>query len=543
MSLKRYALGLAAVGLTSIAVAQPPVNLALPGAPGAFPPMGAPLPGPGPVGIAPRPAMPTQNTLWSYLGVSADQREYRQRANADTRLGELRQRLLPNPRLKTPSLAELQAPGAVGAAAQVKLDRANAEKRIEAVQYLGSVDCHVWPEAEEALIGALRGDRNECVRLAAANVLLNGCCCTKKVIKALTEAANGTDCDGFPAEKSCRVRAAAQAALEKCLTCFCDMESKCPDKNCDKKPAPLPELAPLPKPGGEKNDDPKKPGEKASNESFYERAAKLPSAEVIADARKALAIAIPLDLEGGAINQADLIAAGDPSPYDAGSRSPKPNSLVGFFTSKPEPVSNVVERPLVATRPAPVQQPIAKSTPKPAAPIVINAAPMPTKQPVVSNTVPPVKPVSAVNPTPASITTTVNSSPISANVPAASKSAPTVAGPVSMPKLPTPVHAAPVKENRAEKVTKMMKGLVPVSELTTGINELTAEDLKSHPALVGELIAAGSRSTSVPVRLSTVQALVRCQVRTPEAMSVLQTAAQTDPDVGVRTAALGGLKK
>ena len=241
MSLKRYALGLAAVGLSSLAIAQPPITLAVPNGPGAFPPMSGPLPGPGPVGIAPRPAMPTQNTLWSYLGISADQREYRQRENADSRLGQLRQKLLPNPRLKTPSLAELQAPGAVGAASQVKLDRANAEKRMEAVQYLGTVDCHYWPEAEDALIGALRGDRNECVRLAAAQVLLNGCCCTKKVIKALTEAANGSDCDGFPSEKSCRVRAAAQTALEKCLACFCDQESKCPDKNCDKTPPALPE--------------------------------------------------------------------------------------------------------------------------------------------------------------------------------------------------------------------------------------------------------------------------------------------------------------
>ena len=83
MSLKRYALGLAAVGLSSIAVAQPPIAL-------------APLPGPGPTGIAPRPAMPTQNTLGSFLGVSADQREYRQRANADSPLAQLRQRILPS---------------------------------------------------------------------------------------------------------------------------------------------------------------------------------------------------------------------------------------------------------------------------------------------------------------------------------------------------------------------------------------------------------------------------------------------------------------
>lgn len=524
MSLKRYALGLAALGLASTAMAQPPINLATPVGPGAFPPMAGPLPGPGPVGIAPRPAMPVQNTLWSYLGVSGDQREYRQRARADTRLGELRQRILPNPRLATPSLAELQAPGPVGAASQVKLDRANAEKRIEAVQYLGTVDCHVWPEAEDALIGALRGDRNECVRLAAAQVLLNCCCCTKKVIKALTEAANGTDCDGFPAEKSCRVRAAAQAALEKCLTCFCDMESKCPDKNCDKKPAPLPDLKDPPKGGEGTTPTPKPKGEgaKLTPEGFYATVQNMPSATLIIEARKALTLSIPMDIEGTTVNQLDLIAAGEPGPFDAGLRSPKPSSLVGFFTSKPEPQSTsvIVERPLVASKPVPVKPMPTTVATKPST-TTVAAKP-------VMNAVPPLKSGTA---------TVSNSSPLTATKPAPA----TNAAPVSLPK-PLPVSAPAVKVNQGEKVAKMMKGLVPVTELTSGIDQLTAEDLKSHPALVNDLIAAGSRSTSVPVRLSTVQALVRCNVKTPEAVSVLQTAAQTDPDSAVRTAALAGLK-
>lgn len=576
MSLKRSALGLAAIGLASTALAQPPINLAVPAGPGAFPPMAGPLPGPGPVGIAPRPAMPTQNTLWSYLGVSADQREYRQRANADTRLGQLRQRILPNPRLKTPSLAELQAPGAVGAASQVKLDRANAEKRIEAVQYLGTVDCHVWPEAEDALIGALRGDRNECVRLTAAQVLLNCCCCTKKVIKALTEAANGTDCDGFPAEKSPRVRAAAQTALEKCLTCFCDMESKCPDKNCDKK-------APEPK---KLDDAPKKGPETGTtgqnlNEKYYDRVARMPSAEIVADAKKALNISIPLDFDGGSINQLDLIAAGEPGPFDAGSRSPKPTSLVGFFMSKPEPesASVITERPLVAQKPVPMK-PMAmmsqttwnaahQSVVNPVPPLknnvatastsssvptpknnvsVVNSSPVPAPKPApaVAAPVPTPKPAPVVTapvaaPKPAPVVTAPKPAPVVASIPAP-KPAPAVGAPVSLPKV-APVSAPVAKPDRAEKVAKMMKGLVPVTELTAGIEQLTADDLKSHPALVSELISAGARSTSVPVRLSTVQALVRCQVKTPEAMGVLQTAAQTDTDSAVRNAAVAGLKK
>jgi hypothetical protein len=521
--------------------------------------------------------MPTQNTLWSYLGISADQREYRQRANADSRLGQLRQRLLPNPRLATPSLAELQAPGAVGAASQVKLDRANAEKRMEAVKYLGTVDCHYWPEAEDALIGALRGDRNECVRLTAAQVLLNGCCCTKKVIKALTEATNGTDCDGFPAEKSERVRAAAQTALEKCLTCFCDQESKCPDKNCEKAPTPRPKLDKLPDPDLEKGADPKKPGEKVSTDRYYEAVAKMPSAAIIAEARKALAQSIEMDAIGSTINQADLIAAGQPGPFDAGLRSPKPHNLIGYLFSKPEAESTsvITERPLVAVKPsfapmgAPTSAPplamnkvppASKSmadNPIPQAKPIVVSADVPAVKPVsVATIVPPVKPVVVATnmpPLPPPVKPVVvatNVPPLPAPVkpvatpsPAASKSTPDMAGPIAPPKpLPTTLPAAS-KEDPAAKLSRMMKGLVPVTELTSAIDGLTLQDLRSHPALATELIAAGSRSANASVRLSTVQALVRCQVKTPEAMSVLQTAMQTDPDYAVRNAAYLGLKK
>lgn len=537
MSLKRYALGLAALGLGSAALAQPPIGLSVPNGPGAFPPISAPIPGPGPVGIAPRPAMPTQNTLWSFLGVSADQREYRQRARQDTPLGQLRQRILPNPRLQTPSLAELQAPGPVGAASQVKLDRANAEKRMEAVEYLGTVDCHYWPEAEEALIGALRGDRNECVRLQAATVLANGCCCTKKVIKALNEVVAGTDCDGFPAEKSPRVRAAAQTALEHCLACFCDMESKCPDKNCDKKPAPLPELAPLPKPGGEKIDPVKKPGgEKSQTETFYELAAKTPSEQIIAEARKALKIQIPYEMTGGAINQLDLIAAGEPGPNSATGRSPRPTSLMGWFAAKPSTpgVTPLAARPMgsanMVMHESPMPAPMAATTqwspmptptmaptqpkPMPAAGATAQPKPMP---PAVATTQP--KPMPVVAPT---MTTSTSS-----KVP-----------------LTAPTKTMPVKhvaEDKAEKVGKMMKGLVPVSELTAAIDDLSGDDLKSHPAVASELVTYGAQSTSLPVRLASVKAIVRCHVKTPEAMTVLRNAAQTDPENAVRAAAAAGL--
>src|SRR5207237_2362732 len=107
-----------------------------------------------------------------------------------------------------------------GAAAKIKADEAAAKARREAVRYLGTVDCHYWPEAQDALINALRADRNECVRLEAAWVLGRGCCCTKKTIVALSITVAGSDRDGNPYEDSDRVKAAAAAALAHCLGCL-----------------------------------------------------------------------------------------------------------------------------------------------------------------------------------------------------------------------------------------------------------------------------------------------------------------------------------
>jgi hypothetical protein len=130
--------------------------------------------------------------------------------------------------------------GAQAAAAAIQADVAGAGARIAAIEYLATVDCHYWPEAEAALIGRLRGDRVECVRFAAARALGSGCCCTKKTIEALVLVVGGEDKDGFPAETSERVRAAAIAALQNCLTRIDGRESA-PEKPVPPEPAtPLP---------------------------------------------------------------------------------------------------------------------------------------------------------------------------------------------------------------------------------------------------------------------------------------------------------------
>lgn len=118
-----------------------------------------------------------------------------------------------------PTAQDLAQPGAEGAASAIQKNAADAKARREAVKYLGTVDCHWFPEAETALIGALRADPIECVRWEAAHQLRNGCCCTKKVIEALRICVAGTSEDHNPSENSPRVRAEAYIALQECLSC------------------------------------------------------------------------------------------------------------------------------------------------------------------------------------------------------------------------------------------------------------------------------------------------------------------------------------
>jgi hypothetical protein len=106
---------------------------------------------------------------------------------------------------------------ALGAAARIQQDDAQAMQRRQAVEYLGTVDGDRYPEAQTALINSLRGDRNECVRLAAAKALQRGCSCGKPVMEALLITISGGSQDGFPPECSHRVKAAADVALHKCL--------------------------------------------------------------------------------------------------------------------------------------------------------------------------------------------------------------------------------------------------------------------------------------------------------------------------------------
>jgi hypothetical protein len=101
---------------------------------------------------------------------------------------------------------------AEGVAAKIKQSEAEAKARRAAVRFLGTVDCSRFPDAQAVLIASLE-DTNECVRYEAALAFLNGCCCNKDTVKALTDVVAGKT--RVP-ETSERVKAAAADALSQC---------------------------------------------------------------------------------------------------------------------------------------------------------------------------------------------------------------------------------------------------------------------------------------------------------------------------------------
>jgi hypothetical protein len=143
-----------------------------------------------------------------------------------------------------PSAEDQAKGGAEGAAAKIQAEEANAKARRAAVRYLGTVDCHWFPEAAKALQDSLRTDKNECVRWEAAMALSTGCCCSKDTIKVLTICVNGGESDGNPAENSPRVKAAALLALEHCLARYCEPVKEEKKKAPDTPPPPPPPVRP-----------------------------------------------------------------------------------------------------------------------------------------------------------------------------------------------------------------------------------------------------------------------------------------------------------
>lgn len=271
----------------------------------------------------------------------------------------------------TPTAAQQSQPGAAGAAAQIQADTAAAKARVAAVEYLGTVDCHYWPEAEKTLIESLRADRNECVRFAAARVLGSGCCCTNKTIAALTLSASGEDSDGNPSENSPRVRAAAAAALMRCAMVPTEPIKPMPPERPEPVPPELPPAISL------ERIDPSV----SRTEYYYQIVDRTPRAVLVERARRVVAaVANAPQAPGmpplGGQSLLDIAShAQDPQKASrpvALSRAEAPAPPVRQVTAAPanvipaEPVRQVAVTGVRATAPAPVRQ--GASTPPAAAP-------------------------------------------------------------------------------------------------------------------------------------------------------------------------------
>jgi hypothetical protein len=228
---------------------------------------------------------------------------------------------------------------AEGAAAKIKADAAGAKARIAAVKYLARVDCSIWPEAADALVNALRADKVECVRYAAAEALGTGCCCGKKTIVALSIAAAGSDRDGNPPEKSDRVRSAAQSALENCLArCGCAI----PVPTAPTREGPIEGPAPI-KQVGATEAPATKPVEPAV---FYKRAGSMSSAELTETLRQCVMEWKQPPGETPAGGDVNLVMA-------TGTSHAADHSLMGVVASAMGPAKNLFAPPGRQTIPPP----------------------------------------------------------------------------------------------------------------------------------------------------------------------------------------------
>jgi hypothetical protein len=215
---------------------------------------------------------------------------------------------------------------------KIKADEAAAKARRAAMRYLGTVDCHYWPEAEKALITGLRTDKNDCVRWEAAHSLGNGCCCTRKTIAALKLVVEGSEADGNPSETSIWVKGEALASLQHCICCFRDKPAEVPKEKAGPTAAVTPEVLP----------------------AYYYKLNDIPRDRFVAEASQVIAQAAAAGLkpgtaalQPGAQSVTHILAkAADPKAY-------------------PRPVAQL--EPPMAEPPAGRLQPVAAGTPPAAA--------------------------------------------------------------------------------------------------------------------------------------------------------------------------------
>jgi hypothetical protein len=324
--------------------------------------------------------------MWSCLCPTPEQTAYCKALFCSTQFGQLFNNSLapasaltggvipqccPNDANNNPNPADLlkDPDGALGAAARIKQDEAEAKARRAAVRYLSTAECSRWPEAKAALINALRADHNECVRMEAAYALGRGCCCNRDTIVALAMTVSGSNEDGNPRECSERVRLAALGSLEHCLACFVEVV-----------PVPVevkkPEGPPKPPEGGKPEPYPKPDSGTSTTTSassakltFYERVHTLPADHVVRFAKavlqRAQANTYSASLPTGSHSIYEVVrtafapegAAAEPVDSQAASSSPP------VETAPPPPLRPVPVTSTAPVTPAPAAEPPARVQP------------------------------------------------------------------------------------------------------------------------------------------------------------------------------------
>lgn len=544
------------VGLTPRSWAQIP---AAPAAP-AVPPLAAPP-------AAPAPAAP--NNLWSFLLPTKDQKTQCKEHICSTPIGQLMNNGLAPigaftggllgpccPPFKQDEL-KMPADSAEGAAARIKADEAGAKARVAAVKYLARVDCHYWPEAADALVNALRGDRNECVRLAAAQALGTGCCCGKKTIVALSIAAAGSDRDGLPSEKSERVRAAAQASLEHCLArCACNFPV-----------APAPAIQEQKKgiestPTG----DAGKPASTGAIEpaAYYKKVEAMASAQVIEAVRQStMTWSVP--------SGTSMVASNSPAPVVGSAAVEAEDSnhslfgIVGnafgpvkdlFLPSarlapqRIEPANEVARVPAPQPTAVPVTneiQPVVYQT-APASPYASTAASLQHRVIPPSNPAP-APPVYAPSPfsTPSRATTPVIAQPMPEETEPSTTSGPQAGySPVPRRDLPQLTGSAvpfpPANGVDVGHLTTMLRDGTYPEQREWAAAELASVDWRANAKVLDCLSEAAEKDPSAPVRVQCIRSLGKMKARTVTVLTLLDTLLK-DRDARVQQEARQALGK
>jgi hypothetical protein len=534
-------------GLVALASLTPQLPAQVPAAPAApaVPDLAGPSTGVDPGGLA------------KFLGITKDQKEARKRRCCRTPLMQLINNSMAPMRAFTggalgnccptePSQQDLQKAGVEGVCAKIKKDAAGVKARRAAVKCVGAADCHYWPEAEGALIAALRSDRSECVRWDAAVALGDGCCCTKRTMEALLISATGSDRDGNPAETCERVKAAAYTSLQHCLACFSE-EVPGEVKKGPEVPVPekvIPEkVSPVSASEGDKNE---------IFSAYYRNLDKKPMSATVEEARKASesfsvggSVNGGMNLPSGHRGLVDIVTTAMATPSGGMKHVPSDGPVMSSNSSSPSPVvvertplrdriqmmrSNVttsevkpaVVRPMEPPIPAPVITPAVVPA---ATPSVVTPAVAPVMPSVVTPAVAPVMP-SVVTPAMAPVMPSVVT-PVVAPVPPAAPLMPMVPVPVA----PQSHSRAPIGPNAQQLMLVLRNSSYPFQR-EWAVNELSNVDWHVNPEVVQCLLNSAQKDSAPTVRVACVRAVVKMKVDTvPVQMTLQALKADTDPRV------------